>query len=945
MFAPCFNITDPGNQKVFTNNADMLLLKPALLSLVFNGTQSTKVKFFKNSNALTTSTLNSIPNALPNSTATLKIGKYGGIATRYYQGDIGEILIYNNELGAADKYLVDTYLRFKYAPPVTLGPDTLMAANSVCTNIILKAQSVYQNYIWSTGATTSSITVSSPGTYWVTVTDFLGNVSSDSIVVFPPFTMNLPSSGALCENTSIVWAPSYPTAAFSYLWQNGSTSPSFTITQSGSYFVKITDGSGCFIKSDTLVVTIDNYSSTATLGPDANLCSGNVLALQTGAGTTVSYLWNGSSSPGQPSSYQVNNSGTYFVESTNINGCVAQDTINVTVVGVAPIANFSTANVCDGFAAAFDDNSVPAGAAPIDGWQWDFGDNQTSIQQNPIHLYSSPGTYPVELYVSQGICGAYFYDTIEVYSNPNVNFGYTGHCQGETIQFTNSSVAGSAPITNYYWDFGMPQSGAYNNSTIPIPNRIFDDSGSYNVEFIITDANGCKDSITQILVIDPTPQVELIVANSCQNQEANIVNATPSENGLIYNWNFGDNSSSILPNPVKVYPLYGIYLVTLEVSNAFGCTGIQSSSITINPEPTAIMDIGPACVGSFGSLTDVSNGNIASSIWVVNATDSLFGSPSEYLWSNSGQQQIELTTFTDAGCSSTSSVFIDIIDTLDAAFLIGSNIVAAGDPLDFNNITQGEAVFLWNFGDGTLVSEFSTQHTYSNSYVDSTVNVMLIALNNSGCIDSAIQSLTVLEPLVDISLDQLFLDEESGWYTVGVLITNNGTSNVVSIPFSLETEKGALFNETFSGLLYPTKDTIYVFNGKPPAISAIEDVEQAFVCVSGIANSITGLTETLLSDNGICENLKDYSVSLIPLSPNPASSEVNVSILVSEDSNLSIDLLDAQGRLISTILPFQLLSSGTYNYLLNIRELSSGSYFIRLKTENENLMEKLLIQQ
>jgi PKD repeat protein len=678
------------------------------------------------------------------------------------------------------------------------------------------------------------------------------------------------------------------------------------------------------------------------------LCSGNLLTLQAEAGTTVSYEWNGSSASGQPSSYPVNNSGTYFLESTNINGCVAQDTINVNIVGVAPIANFNSVNVCDGFAAAFDDNSVPAGAAPIDGWQWDFGDNQTSNQQNPTHLYSTPGSYPVELYVSQGICGAYFYDTIEVYSNPIVNFGYTGHCQGETIQFSNSSVVGSAPITSYFWDFGMPQTGAYNNSIIPIPNRIFDNSGSYNVEFIITDANGCKDSLTQILVIDPTPQVELIVENSCQNQEANIVNATPTGNGLIYNWNFGDNSTSILSNPVKVYSLNGIYLVTLEVSNPFGCAGIQSESITINPEPTAIINVGPACVGSYGSLIDVSSvstGNIESSVWIVNASDSLFGSPAEYLWSTSGQQQIELITFTDAGCSSSNSLFIDINDTLNAAFQIGSNIVAAGDPLDFNNVTQGEAVFLWNFGDGTFESELSPQHTYIDTYIDSTVSVLLVALNSAGCIDSSLQSLTVLEPLVDISLDQLFLDEEGGWYTVGVLITNNGTSNVVSVPFSLETEKGALFNETFSGLLYPSKDTIYVFNGKPPAISALEDVEQAFICVSGVAYSITGLKETLLADNGRCENLKNNPISLIPIAPNPASTEVNISVLVSEESNLGIDLLDAQGRLVSTVLPFQLVSSSTYNYLLNIRGLSSGSYFIRLKTDSESLIEKLLIQQ
>ena len=494
----------------------------------------------------------------------------------------------------------------------------------------------------------------------------------------------------------------------------------------------------------------------------------------------------------------------------------------------------------------------------------------------------------------------------------------------------------------------MPQTGAYNNSIIPIPNRIFDAAGSYNVEFTITDANGCKDSLTQILVIDPTPQVELIVSNSCQNQEANIVNSTPTGSGLIYNWNFGDNTSSILPNPVKVYPLNGLYLITLQVGNPFGCTGIQSATITINPEPVASIDLGPACVGSYGTLTDLSsvlNGSIDSSFWLVNATDTLSGSPASYLWNTSGQQEVELTTFTNAGCSASTSLFLDITDTLDVAFQIGSNIAAAGDPIAFNNNSIGNGVYLWNFGDGSFGNDVNPEHTYANTFIDSTLNVLLIGLNSAGCVDSAVQSLTVLEPLVDISLDQLFLDEENGWYTVGVKITNNGTSNVTTIPFSMETEKGALFNETFSGLLYPTKDTIYIFNGKPPATGSVKDIEQAFICVNGIAYSITGLEETLLADNGICENLTNDPVALLPVYPNPAATEVNISLLVAEEANVGIDLLDARGRFVRTVLPFQSQQPGTYNYTVNVRGLSAGAYFIRMKTDEKTITEKLLIQQ
>lgn len=141
MFAPALSINDAGNQKALTTNANMTLLKPSLLTLVYNGNFVPKVKFFKNFNLLTSTTENIIPSILPNSTATLKIGKYGGVATRYYQGDIGEILIFNNELSLPNKSLVDSYLRYRYAPPVSLGKDTIMPSNSLCTIFQLKAQS------------------------------------------------------------------------------------------------------------------------------------------------------------------------------------------------------------------------------------------------------------------------------------------------------------------------------------------------------------------------------------------------------------------------------------------------------------------------------------------------------------------------------------------------------------------------------------------------------------------------------------------------------------------------------------------------------------------------------------------------------------------------------------------------------------------------------------
>ena len=853
-------------------------------------------------------------------------------------GNISEIVFVDN-YSAADQEAIQKYLKHKYTPELNLGAD--ITNTGFCpTN--LTATGGYTSLVWSTGATSNTISVSEPGVYWVRGTDQLGFISYDTIKVNYP-NISVPNLTGICLNSSITWDPSLGTG-YTYLWSNGQTTSTLQITAPGNYFVKVTDAFSCFKYSDTINFTIDNYENIVYIGADTSLCSGNTIQLQAGASETISYLWGGGSSA---PNLVVNNTGNYWVETTNTNGCIGRDTIFINIVGVAPIAQFSANDVCDQNTVTFNDLSTPVGANPIDSWNWDFGDGQLASSQNASHLYSNPGNYLVELFVSQNGCGAYFYDTVKVFAKPDADYSYTGYCQGATIQFTDESVLGSAPISNYFWDFDMPWTGAYNNSIIPVPNRAFSDEGTYNVKFTITDSNGCSDSITKTVVIDPTPQTSFSVNNSCQNQIAQIINNTPVENGLQYAWSFGDNTNSNQANPDKIYSLFGTYLISLDITNTFGCTGSQIETIIINPEPLAQIDLGPACFGSFGNLNDIStvlNGSIDSSFWLINSTDSLFGSQVIYEWTSVGQQQIELVTFSNTGCSDYNSIFIDITDTLDASFESGSSVIAAGDPVNFINTTIGEGVYLWNFDDGNFSNEVNPIHTFTSSYIDSNLTITLIAMNSSGCIDSLSANLSILAPIVDIAMQQLFISESNGWYNVGVNIKNTGTTNVTHIPMSLETEKGLLFNESFDGNLYPSSDTIYVFSGKPVILENLSDMEQAFICIDGVAFSVNGLEETNLTDNRLCENLKDETVVLLTVFPNPVQFEMNISFLVSENSDLSLKLYDSQGRLVKDVVPMQNLDAGTYSYKVYLDDINSGIYFLQMESGLMIYTQHILVQ-
>nr|MBA3901290.1 hypothetical protein [Bacteroidota bacterium] len=118
-------------------------------------------------------------------------------------GFIAEDIMFSNTVTDSVKGLIEDYLRFKYAPPVNLGKDTVVASG-FC-DVTLSAGSGFVTYNWSTGATTMSANVNKPGKYWVTVTDVFGFSSTDTInVIRPSYNFGLPSNLSFCNGSTAV---------------------------------------------------------------------------------------------------------------------------------------------------------------------------------------------------------------------------------------------------------------------------------------------------------------------------------------------------------------------------------------------------------------------------------------------------------------------------------------------------------------------------------------------------------------------------------------------------------------------------------------------------------------------------------------------------------------------------------------------------------------------
>lgn len=254
-------------------------------------------------------------------------------------------------------------------------------------------------YLWNNGETTQSIEVTESGLYSVIITNIFGCSAEAFLPIgfVPTPTVNVTVQGGnvLCEGDAAELSASF-TLGGSYEWSNGATGQNITVTQAGTYTVTVTNLAGCSATSDPVTIEVQP-GDRPSAGPDVTICAGEEATLTaTGAD---SFVW----TPGGETTASITVSSevsTMYVVTSTAQGCGQglSDTVWV-IVAPQPTAAFEHSEANLGTTINFTDLSVPQ--LGITSWQWDFGDGQVSLAQNPQYTYSEEeGTYTVTLIVT-----------------------------------------------------------------------------------------------------------------------------------------------------------------------------------------------------------------------------------------------------------------------------------------------------------------------------------------------------------------------------------------------------------------------------------------------------------------------------------------------------------------------------------------------------------------
>src|SRR5690554_6421438 len=731
--------------------------------------------------------------------SSVLLGKSNG--NYFFNGKISELVLFNTTLADSLRDLTNSYLRHKYAPPVNLGRN--ISQYGFC-DTTLYAGKRFDSYLWSDGSTADSLIVSQPGTYWVETVDIFGFTSSDTIEVIFPEIQN-PTSQLYCPSEFIDWQTGLG-EHYNYLWSDGSTADSLVINSPGSYHVTVTDTNGCVFQSDTLVFDEDPFTATASLGPDVNLCTGNNLGLSVGANEAVSYLWNtGATTP----EIGISSSGTYNVQVQNANGCIAMDTIDVTIIGDAPNIAFDVpAQSCVAAPFDFEDLSTTTDGSSIIAWAWNFGEGSTAQLEQGNLAYSADGNYDITLTIetSSG-CFNTLSTPIEIKTNPMLTFSTSYICQNQAIEFNGGQLSPQT-ITDWNWNFNDPASGIDNVAVGQNTQHVFASPGDYDVMLIGTDIFGCIDILVQTKTIAPTPSADFNFNEVCEGSVVNYQNAsTVASPATItsYQWTFGDGTNSGQTNPQKPYASQGVYTVGLTATANNGCSDDTTQTIKIHAIPQVNYTLEQACAGIDAQFIDnsfIPNGSVAQVDWSIDGQTPITGFTVGHQFPNAGTYSLEQTVRSAFGCENSAVSSVTIKDYIDADFDFSPNAFVSDYPIVFQSTSTGASQYEWTFGDFANAQQADTSITFDESQIGNTYTIELLVRNIHGCSDSMTIQGTVLERQTDLLISQLFSQEENGYLTIGVQLKNIGTTpiNMVDLYLRKPSLSGGI-KETWSGNL------------------------------------------------------------------------------------------------------------------------------------------------
>jgi PKD repeat protein len=387
-------------------------------------------------------------------------------------------------------------------------------------------------------------------------------------------------------------------------------------------------------------------------------------------------------------------------------------------------------------------------------WHWDFGDGDTSVLQDPLHIYTTAGPYTITLIIGNDSCNRSYTYQPQDFGTGTVNqSGGAGnpvtppviyHCAPYEVDFNNPYPG----ALFWHWDFG---DGTSSNDSDP--SHKYTTSGDFQVTLVVTLSGGLTDTLLlpEHNYIDAFDgDFTVTTAGGCNGITATL---TPSDTTATCSWELGDGSYSSVAVPVHIYPLANLsYLISLNATDSNGCSAASAQTFysdNINPVNVSATR---ACAGDTVFFSNTGT-KYTSYLWKFGDGDSSSLENPFHIYTDSGIYIVTLAVFDSTGCSNSYTMNGSVQIFKPQAFFTIADVQSNCSFVfaELQNLSSGYDYLFWDFGNGVTASQpsqYATYYTPGYYYITLTVT-------QSVCSSTYTSPVPVFVPLVKADFDYI----------------------------------------------------------------------------------------------------------------------------------------------------------------------------------------------
>ncbi len=892
--------------------------------------------------------------------------------TPQLQSETGDFILVSSNQGCvnSDTITINSYAKDSI---VMMTSDSIACRNSsinLQANSILRAQS----FLWETPQNGimigDSISVTGFGHYLLTGTDSMGCLLHDTLVIdsFPTPITTMQNGSIVCigdSNGTASISSTGGTAPYTFAWSHGDSTSTISGLSAGTYTVTTTDNNGC---SDIDSINIAEYSAAHyNINTERSCDNANTgRAWIYGTNGSLSYLWSTGETQSQITALA---SGRYTVTLTDGNGCTQLDSVQIQSYPTPTISLGSNHAYCGSATGALINNHTNQTGFNLF-WYDSIGNYYGSANHGVINNVT-PGKYYFEAHSN----GCVYRDSVIVEDSlhiipVNLVAITPSSCKGSndgTVEINIGNL--TSPIGgNIYWswDGGNASAGPFNfNSSFPNGWLMYNLAPDSTIGVTVIDHNGCVGRLDSIIMTEPDSLIlsPSLTTIQCHGGNGSIkMNATGGTGALTYVWNISSvgNIDSISGGSGS----YSVY--AYDEKHCYSA----SHMITLT-EPSPI-------VSSLQSTPTLCHNDSTGSVSISTTGGT---APYAFAWSHAGSTNsmsglsagtYTVTTTDNNGCIDVDSVIVHNA-TMITTSLQSSSPLCHADSNGFITILAnggtGQYNYVWNVGQGSTITNLvagtytvTTTDTNSCFVIDTVVldepQPYNTTLSNhySGCagqgggsstiivsgqngsytyawsngatnatatgLSNGSYSVTVEDILGCINIDSVYITEPDSLRYIISSSAHDSTANHAGNGWVTLIPSGGVdpYNITWS-----TGDTGMIMTNLLPGTytATIADSNGCIQTVEVTLHDIAVIT-------GVNTQANENSITMYP---NPTSDWIYIE--TKEQGKISYQLFSINGRL---------LRQKTESNSIDMRELASGAYIIRVATTSQTQNFKVVKQ-